>query len=72
MKIKLNRKKIIIWGIGFVILAFIDFIVEFFLLPLWDLDNTPRNDIYFQCWWVVVGLWFLYGLIFLKPVSLKK
>ncbi|HMK26427.1 MAG TPA: hypothetical protein VK483_10380 [Chitinophagaceae bacterium] len=72
MKIKLNKRRLIIWGIGFVVLAFIDFIVEFFLLPLWGLDNTPKNDIYFQSWWVVVGLWLLFGLKFLKYLQRKK
>jgi len=68
----LNKKRLIIWGIGFVVLALIDFIVEFFLLPLWGLDNTPKNDIYFQSWWVVVGIWLLFGLKFIRYCQREK
>lgn len=50
------------WILGFVLLFLINVLVEAVLLPYWDLDNTPRNDIYFQSWWVLVGLWAILGL----------
>ncbi|NND05192.1 MAG: hypothetical protein HKN87_02330 [Saprospiraceae bacterium] len=59
----MNKK--IIWFLGFVILFLINLAVEFFLLPLWDLDNTSRNDIYFKIWWLAVAGWFFFGFILL-------
>ena len=55
-------KHLIIWIAGFVMLIVVNFIVEFVLLPIWGLDNTPKNDIYFKLWWVAIGIWFLYGI----------
>lgn len=55
-------RRYIQWGLGFVGLFLINVLVEAVLLPYWKLDNTPRNDIYFQSWWVVVGLWAIFGL----------
>ena len=51
-----------IWVLGFFVLFLFNAFVEAILLPRWGLDDTPRNDIYFQCWWAVVGLWFLFGI----------
>ena len=62
-------KRLIFWGIGFVVLFLINLLVEFFLLPLWELDNTDKNDIYFKCWWIVVGIWLLFGIKFLKYIE---
>lgn len=59
-------KKYLFWGLGFVILFLLDLVVEFYLLPLWGLDNTPRNDIYFIVWWIIVLLWLVFGLKLLK------
>ena len=65
----LDMKRNIIWGLGFVVLFLINAIVELILLPLWGLDNTPKNDIYFKGWWVIVVIWLLFGRIFLKFVG---
>ena len=65
-------KHLVIWIAGFVVLFLINFIVEFILLPLWNLDNTPKNDIYFKLWCVAVGIWFLYGIKVWKAFSKKK
>lgn len=59
-------KRLIFWGLGFVILFLINLVVEAFLLPLWGLEDTDRNDIYFKSWWIVVGCWLLFGITFLK------
>jgi quinol-cytochrome oxidoreductase complex cytochrome b subunit len=72
MKSKLNKKRLIIWLSGFIVLLLIDLLVEFLLLPLIGLDHTPKNDIYFQCWWIVVGIWFVFGLIFLRYIERKS
>ena len=63
-------KRFVLWVGGFIALFLIDLLVESIFLPLWGLDNTEKNDIYFQSWWIVVGLWLLFGmklLKFLKP-----
>ncbi len=72
VKNRLNKKNLIVWVIGFVILFLIDILVESILLPYWGLDYTDENDIYFKLWWVVVGIWFLFGLVFLKHFERKK
>ena len=48
------------------ILFFINLIVDVFLLPLWGLDGTDRNDIYFKIWWIVVECWLIFGTTLLK------
>ncbi len=55
-------RRYIQWVLGFVLLFIINVLVEALLLPYWNLDNTSRNDIYFQSWWVLVGLWAIFGL----------
>jgi len=72
IKNKLNKKRLLIWLSGFIVLVLIDLLVEFFLLPLLGLDNTPKNDIYFLFWWIVVGIWFFFGLFFLKYMERKS
>lgn len=59
-------KRFVLWGIGFIILFLINVVVELIILPLLGLDNTEKNDIYFQSWWVVVGIWLLFGLKIIK------
>ncbi|MEN8116563.1 MAG: hypothetical protein ABFS16_06260 [Bacteroidota bacterium] len=68
----LFTKRNIIWGLGFVLLILVNIIVERFLLPYWGLDNTDKNDIYFKSWWIVVGLWLLFGRMLLKFVDRKS
>lgn len=67
----MNRKRLLIWISGFAILFVFNVIVEFFILPAWNLDNTPRNDIYFQSWWGVVAIWLFFGIPFLKFIERK-
>lgn len=64
-------RKYIHWILGFVVLLFINVLVEAVLLPYWNLDNTPKNDIYFQSWWVFVGLWAILGLRLLSYFERK-
>ncbi|MFY0652142.1 MAG: hypothetical protein JXQ96_08925 [Cyclobacteriaceae bacterium] len=66
-----KHKKVFFWILGFVILFLINVFVEAILLPYWDLDNTDKNDIYFQSWWVVVGIWLLFGRKFLDLMNGK-
>ena len=68
----MNKKRLIFWGVGFIVLFLINALVESLLLPLLGLDNTPKNDIYFQMWWIVVGIWLLFGIKFLKFVERKS
>ncbi|MBT8448294.1 MAG: hypothetical protein KJO69_01305 [Gammaproteobacteria bacterium] len=60
--------KYIYWFSGFVVLFVFNVIVEAFVLPAIGLDNTPKNDIYFQIWWLVVITWLFFGL----PIINKK
>ncbi len=55
-------KRYVLWGTGFVLHFIINMVVELILLPSWGLDNTEQNDIYFQIWWIVVGLWLVFGI----------
>ena len=50
-------RQFVIWCAGFVALFAFNLLVEAFLLPALNLENTPRNDLYFIGWWVAVGLW---------------
>lgn len=59
----------LIWIGGFVALFLFNVVVEVFVLPALDLDNTPRNDIYFQTWWLVVITWLLVGLKLLRKLE---
>lgn len=68
----MNWKRLIKWGSGFLVLFLINVLIEAVFLPLLDLDNTDKNDIYFQIWWIVVGIWLLFGLLFLKYIEKKK
>ena len=54
-------KRMALWVLGFVLLALINLLAETVLLPLWGLNNTSKNDVYFITWWIVVGAWFLFG-----------
>ena len=63
---RIFQKRILFWGVGFLILFLINILVELIILPNFGLDNTDNNDIYFQPWWLVVGLWMLFGLKFIK------
>ncbi len=55
-------KRFALWGAGFAVLLGFDLLVEAFVLPAVGLDGTPKNDLYFQAWWIAVGAWFLFGL----------
>jgi len=65
MRKKFNRKRLITWLSGFAILFLIDLLVESILLPMWGLDNTPKNDIYFKLWWLIFVLWLVFGIPYL-------
>ena len=65
----MNKKRLALWGGGFIVLFAINFFVELVLLPLWGLDNTSKNDIYFQSWWGVVGVWFVFGNMILEAYA---
>ena len=50
-----------IWVLGFYALIGFNMVVEAFVLPAYGWDNTPKNDWYFQLWWVVVLVWTFLG-----------
>jgi|TARA_B110000967_G_scaffold45477_1_gene45790 hypothetical protein len=54
-------KKQTLWLIGFLDLFLINVLVESIILPYLDLENTPKNDLYFQIWWAFVITWFIFG-----------
>ena len=62
-------KRLVLWGAGFIVLFLINALVELALLPLWGLDNTDKNDIYFISWWIVVGMWLVFGNEILKALD---
>lgn len=59
----LPQKVTTTWMLGFALLFLIELLLESVLFPFLGLEQTPRNDIYFQVWWVVVILWLLFGRI---------
>jgi hypothetical protein len=61
-------KRFVLWGTGFVVLFGLNTLIEVVFLPLWGLDSTIENDIYFKSWWVIVGVWLLFGVRFLGYV----
>ena len=66
-----NKKKLLKWGFGFLSLFLFNVVVESIVLPALDLDNTPKNDLYFQAWWACTVLWLFFGLRLLKWKSKK-
>lgn len=58
-------KRGLYWICGFVALFVVNVVVEAIVLPALDLHDTPKNDLYFQLWWVAVGLWLIFGLTIL-------
>ena len=67
----LDSKVLLKWGVGFGVLFFFNVLVEQIVLPFLDLDDTPKNDIYFQIWWICVLFWFLFGWVILKKNKVK-
>lgn len=67
-----SAKRLLLWGAGFVFLFAVNAVVELLILPLIGLENTPRNDIYFQSWWVVVGFWLVFGNTILSAFDKKS
>tara|TARA_B110000046_G_C13020511_1_gene410901 strand:- start:241 stop:627 length:387 start_codon:yes stop_codon:yes gene_type:complete len=67
----LDSKVLLKWVVGFGFLFFFNVLVEQIVLPFLDLDDTPKNDIYFQIWWICVLFWFLFGWVILKKTSSK-
>ncbi len=67
-----NKKKLLKWGLGFLSLFLFNVLVESIVLPALDLDNTPKNDLYFQAWWACIVLWLFFGLRLLKWTSKKR
>ena len=67
----LDSKVLLKWVVGFVFLFFFNVLVEQIALLFLDLDDTPKNDIYFQIWWICVLFWFLFGWVILKKNKVK-
>ena len=65
-------QRYIYWLAGFVGLLIFNLLVEAFVLPALGLDNTERNDIYFQLWWLVVFAWLIFGLMIIDNYLLPK
>tara|TARA_B110000259_G_scaffold6172_1_gene6806 strand:- start:700 stop:903 length:204 start_codon:yes stop_codon:yes gene_type:complete len=66
-------KKQTLWLIGFLDLFLINVLVESIILPYLDLENTPKNDLYFQIWWLFVIVWLFFGkkLLDKLPIDLE-
>ena len=59
-------KRLLLWAGGFAVLFGINVLVELVFLPLLGLDNSVKNDVYFQTWWIVVAIWLFFGNEILK------
>ena len=53
------------WFFGFAALFALNVVVETVILPTAHLENTEKNDIYFQLWWVAAFAWAVFGMPFL-------
>jgi len=51
-----------LWILGFVGLLIFDLFIEGVVFEWLKLNGTTKNDWFFKVWWVVVVIWFLYGL----------
>ena len=60
------KRHILLWLAGFGLLVGLNLVVEMVVLPGLGLDATPRNDIYFMSWWVIVGFWLVFGLLIVR------
>jgi hypothetical protein len=45
-----NKNKLLKWGFGFLCLFLFNVLEESIVFPALDLDNSPKNDLYFQAW----------------------
>ena len=65
-------KNFLLWSAGFAFLFLFNLFVEFLVLPTLNLDNTPKNDLYFQVWWLCVGVWLVFGNMILSSLAKRK
>lgn len=65
-------KRFFTWCAGFVVLFSINLLVELVVFPHWGLENTQDNDVYFMSWWIVVGLWFVFGYVILVAPDSRR
>lgn len=63
---KSTAPKTSLWILGFYGLFGLNMVVEIFILPRFGWDNTPKNDWYFQLWWVLILLWTFLGRRFIQ------
>ena len=57
---------------GFALLFAVNALVELLILPQLGFENTPDNDVYFQSWWVLLGLWFVFGNSILTKIDTER
>lgn len=70
---KLSQLKIpALWISGFIVLLGINALVELVILPGFGLHDTPGNDLYFQLWWLVTGIWFICGNSILMALAQSR
>ena len=62
-------KRLLFWFLGFVVLFLSNVLVESLILPSWGLENTPSNDLYFKMWWMLVGVWLVFGFTIVSALQ---
>ena len=67
-----SRTRMLIWLFGFLVLFLVDVFVEGFVLPRLGMENTPQNDLFFQTWWLLVGLWFMGGNAVISAITRSR
>mgnify|MGYP000081137046 FL=1 len=71
--LKAHNKRILLkWGLGFIVLFLFDVFMETLVLPLIDLDKSPKNDLHLHGWGFCVVLWLLFGYCFLNRRSKSR
>ena len=58
-----------LWMGGFVVLFAFNALMESLVLPRLGMEHTPRNDWYFQSWWIAVGIWLVFGNVLLVALG---
>ncbi len=68
----LPLQRTVLWLAGFALLFAVNALVELLILPQLGIENTPENDVYFKSWWVLLGLWFVFGNSILTTIDTER
>lgn len=68
----LPLQRTVLWLAGFALLFAVNALVELLILPQLGFEDTPDNDVYFQSWWVLLGLWFVFGNSILTKIDTER